>query len=711
MTKWLFALMASTALVPAVAHAQATAQTRTDETAQPGDIIVTAQRYEQRLQDVPISITAMSGEELQARNAQSLGDMQYAVPGLSTYSYGVGVNYTQLRGISNTNGSSTIGTYFDETPLSLNSNGSDLTIRMLDMDRVEVLRGPQATLYGEASMGGTIRYIPAAPRLDAVSGWVDGQLSTTRDGEENYAIRGALNLPIATDSVGLRVAAGYERTGGFIDSVVTGEKDINAARYFTARGTLLLKPSDRFDLSLTALYEDGRQGSQHFGVDRKTTGVMKTPLTDRFYLLQGKASYDLDVAVLSGSVSYFDRRAKQIYDITPFYLPFLPLFGIPAGLVTQIGLDGVINTEMFNTELRLGSQGDGPLHWSVGTTYRELKTSGVVTTATAPLTLPFELLGSTSATYSRSYALYGELGYSFTPQLTASVGLRYYRDRKRLDATSTNFGATVIDTGKGTFETLNPRFNLTYEFSRNSMVYANVAKGFRSGGFNNTSAGYVGGVLIYPVPPTYEPDQIWTYEVGTKHQLFDNKLTLDASVYHTEWSKVQSNAFVPGSTLIVVTNAGHVKGWGVDLGVTARPTTELTLSATLGWNNLEYDIATADKLPGDPVDGAVRESWSASVDYRPPLSDSITGILRLDYQHAGSSVITVRNFANGLISRPGRDLVNLRVGAAVGPVEVALFAENLFDENNPLILGPFGVLAENLEQRPRVIGISASARF
>jgi outer membrane receptor protein involved in Fe transport len=239
------------------------------------------------------------------------------------------------------------------------------------------------------------------------------------------------------------------------------------------------------------------------------------------------------------------------------------------------------------------------------------------------------------------------------------------------------------------------------------MVYANVAKGFRSGGFNNTSA----GLGIYPVPPTYRPDEIWTYEVGTKHQLFDNKVTLDASVFHSIWTDVQSNSFVPGSTLIVVTNSGKVKGWGIDLGVTARPTQELTLSGTLGLNNLEFKGVTADKLPGDPVDGAVRESWSASVDYRPALTDSITGIFRVDYQHAGKSRITARNFANGIIVRPGRDLVNLRVGAAVGPVEIALFADNLFDENNPLILGPFGVLAENLEQRPRVIGISFNGKF
>jgi hypothetical protein len=144
----------------------------------------------------------------------------------------------------------------------------------------------------------------------------------------------------------------------------------------------------------------------------------------------------------------------------------------------------------------------------------------------------------------------------------------------------------------------------------------------------------------------------------------------------------------------------------------ARPSRYLTLTATYGWNNLKFDKATVDKAVGDPVDGAVRESWSASFDYRPALTDRVTGIFRIDYQHAGASQITLRTFAvPPVIPRPGSDLVNVRVGVGVGPVEVALFANNLFDENAPNLIGPFGVIAENIEQRPRVIGLSANARF
>src|SRR5690606_35415282 len=244
----------------------------------------------------------------------------------------------------------------------------------------------------------------------------------------------------------------------------------------------------------------------------------------------------------------------------------------------------------------------------------------------------------------------------------------------------------------------------SYEFTPDSMVYANVAKGFRSGGFNQTSAG--GGII--EVPPSYEPDKIWTYELGTKHQLFGSRLILDASVYRSEWSDVQSNNFAPGGIVTIVNNSGHVSGWGVDLAVTARPMQGLTLTGTYGWNNLKFDEATADKAVGDPVDAAVRNSWSAALDYRPQLSDDVTGIFRIEYQHAGKGQFTQRNLPVPVIERPRRELVNLRIGVATGPVEVALFANNLLDEDAPIIVGPFSLCSEDVEQRPRVIGISAS---
>jgi outer membrane receptor protein involved in Fe transport len=428
-------------------------------------------------------------------------------------------------------------------------------------------------------------------------------------------------------------------------------------------------------------------------------------------MVQGKFRYDGGFATLEGSASYIDRTTSTLIDISPFYVPALTApppfgFGLPVGFITQVGLDGVIKSKIFNSELRMGSQGER-FGWQIGTSYRRIKTDVLSNTFTAPNTLPLDILAATQIQDIDYRAVYGELNYALTEQLKVTAGVRYFKQHKQQTNDVTNFGLNSLDIGDATFDTVNPRLNLAYAFTPNSMVFVNVAKGFRGGGFNPTSAG--GG--IYTVPPTYDPDEVWTYEIGTKHQLLDNKLILDASVYRTEWKKVQSYAFVPGSPLTVVDNSGNASGWGVDLSVIARPVPALTLTGTFGWNNVAFDNNTADKLKGDPVDGAVRESWSASADYRPQLSDSVNGIFRIDYQHAGKAQVTLRNYGGQIIPRPGRDLVNLRVGAAFGPAEVTLFANNLFDEDAPNIIAPFGVLSEDLAQRPRVIGISAITRF
>ena len=710
MKKWTMALMASTALFPAAAYAQETAASPADESAdsRPGDIIVTAQRYKQRLQDVPLSVSAVSGDELAARGTTDLKDLQYSVPGFSTYETGAGRQTIQLRGISTTIGASTVGAYFDETPLSLDSTTDGFNVRMIDLERVEVLRGPQATLYGQGSMGGTIRYIPAAPRLDAASGSFDGEYSTTRYGASNYKAVGVFNLPLTTDVAAIRLVAGYERIGGFIDNIATGENNINSADIYTVRGSFLLQPDDRFSLSLIGLYQNTKQANQDSGTNHQTSALVPSPLRDRYTLVQGKISYDLDFAELSTSASWIDRRNLTQFDLSASFVPLLVEgFGFPVGFVDQVGIVATTDYEIFNGEVRLASQSDGPFGWQVGAAYNTLNIHQYGGTFTAPGTLPFAIIASNEVRKNQSYTVYGEANYAFTPQLKAIVGLRYFRESKKLNGISTNFGFSSPNVGDASFETINPRFNLSYEFTPDSMIYANAAKGFRSGGFNQISAG--GGQI--DVPPTYEPDKIWTYELGTKHQLFGNRLILDASVYRSEWSDVQSNNFAPGGVSTIINNSGHVSGWGVDLSATARPVQDLTLTATYGWNNLKFDEATADKAVGDPVDAAVRNSWSASLDYRPPLSDTVTGIFRVDYQHAGKGQFTLRNQPVQIIERPQRDLVNLRVGAGVGPVEVALFANNLFDEDAPSIIGPFSLFPDDVEQRPRVIGVSASARF
>lgn len=736
MTVWRIALMASAGACSAAAGAAAQdpgqappsstdsaasaskqSQPAQAETAQQGEIIVTAQRRQQRLQDVPMSVTAVTGQEIRARNVTDLADMQYAVPGLSIVKYGPSNDYVQIRGISTAVGRPTVGVYLDELPITSDQGLTSADVRLLDLQRVEVLRGPQATLYGEGSMGGTIRYITAPPDLDQVSGSADAEINDTKGGGMGWRASAILNAPLVTDRVGLRVVGAYEKDGGWIDRASTGEKNINSIKLATIRGTLRIKPSDNLDISLLGLYQRTRQPNLNFGRDDVTNTTVPWTNNGDLDIFQANARYDFGSMNFVASAGYLNNKNLTQYDLSPFYVPFLiapPPFGLglPVGFITEVGFPRRRHVKTFTSQARLASRSDGIFSWIVGAEYRNSDFVASSTTFTEPNDLGFVLLGADQTNKSRSLALYGEATLRPMQGLSILAGLRQYSDRERLDATSVSFGFPSIDTGAHTFHSLNPRFNVSYEFTRNSMVYVNVAKGFRSGGFNLTSAG--GGVV--EIPPTYQPDKVWTYEAGTKHTLLDGRLYFEGAVYRTIWTDIQSFIFAPGSAITITANSGTVKGWGVDLSATARPVEGLTLTGAYGWNNLHYTSVAAsafnpDKAVGDPVDFAVRKSWAASLDYRRPVFRDTDGFFRADYQHAGPSQVTLRNFGNQIIKRPARDLVNIRAGLDFHRFEVSAFAQNLFDERAPNLIGPFGTITEDIEQQPRVIGLGARVSF
>jgi iron complex outermembrane receptor protein len=703
-------LMAASALAT-LAFSAGVVAAQDEQTATLDEIVVTAQKREQRLQDVPMSITAVTGEDLQRRGATGLMDLQYSVPGLSAIEYGPGQERVQIRGVSNSLGLPTVGRYLDEMPINTDLQGLALDLRFLDMARVEVLRGPQGTLYGEGSMGGTIRYITANPDLSAFGAEVEAQVGQVTDGGTSGRASAVLNLPLVKDRVGLRLVAGYEKQAGWVDNVVTGQDDVNDAEIRTVRAKLLAKLGDNVEASLLYMHQENDQAAQNFGIDRQTFSALPEYNNHRYDLVNGVVRWDLGFATLVNSFGWIDQEAETQSDISSYYVPALtapPPFGLglPVGFITTVGLAGGYDTRVLTDELRLASKPGEAIDWTVGLYARDYKNDTTAAAPVGPGSIPFDLISGLQRTSSKSWSAFGEVGWHATDKLTISAGLRWFSDKRTFDSAITNFGLASVDRDADTFTSLNPRFNVAYIASPTSMVYFNAAKGFRSGGFNAASSG--GG---FPIPLTYDPETLWTYEVGTKQQWFDRRLSFEGAVYYNNWKDVQSSLFAPGSTLGVVLNGGEVQGWGLDLSLVGRPIAGLTLSGTYGFNNMEYKSATLDKQVGDPVDYAVRETWSASIDWRRTLFGDTKGFARLDYQHAGEAQITFRNFGNLLIHIPERDLFNARIGLDFGRFEASIFADNLTDEDAPLIPGPFGVIAQDIEPRPRTVGVNVKARF
>uniref|UniRef100_B0SV26 TonB-dependent receptor n=1 Tax=Caulobacter sp. (strain K31) TaxID=366602 RepID=B0SV26_CAUSK len=697
----LLGVAAAALAAPAGAMAQAAIAAPDKDVVTLDDIIVTAQKREQRLLDVPMAITAFTGEAIEQRGAASLQDLQFSVPGLSLVEQGPGQQRVQIRGVTTSNGLPTVGQYLDEMPISIDDQTQTLDLRLIDMKQIEVLRGPQGTLYGEGSMGGTIRFLTADPDLGQIGGSFEGQAGSVTDGATAWRVNGVVNLPLVKDRLGMRLVAGYENTGGWIDSSVTGKKDVNAAKILTLRGKLLAKFTDNIQASLLVLHQEQDQDYQNFGVSRKTSSRVAEQNNPKYDLANLVLKWDLGSANLTNSLGYQKAENNTVTDLSNTYVPLLPLLGVPAGLITSVGLGSTSDVDVLTDEVRLTSAVGGQFDWSAGAYGRHLKRTGTSRSATAPGSLAFNLISVTATFESKAWATFGELNWHATDALTITGGLRYFEETRTLESVNRSFGGLATASNSGKFSSLNPRLNISYDVSPTGMVYVSAAKGFRSGGFNLAATGG---------PPTYDPDELWTYEVGTKHQWFDRRLTFEGAAYYTDWTGVQSSFVPTGAAIGYVTNGGKVNGWGADVSMSARPATGLTLSATYGWNNLEYQGKTAEHAPGDPVDYAVRQSWSGSIDYRRPVVGNAEGFARLDYQHAGRSAIINRGSAVNVAIDP-RDLVNAQLGVEFRRYEVSLFASNLFDEKTPIVPGPFGAIFQDIEPTPRIVGARFKATF
>ena len=680
------------------------------------EIIVTAQKREERLIDVPLSVTAVTAAQIEARGVTSLQDMQYAVPGLTMAETGPGQGRLQLDGIGTAGGSTgapTVGQYLDEMPITAPSAGAAMDVRLLDMERVEVLHGPQATLYGESSMGGTIHYVTASPDLRNFGGSFDGGWGSVSDGGTSYHANVVVNAPLISDVLGLRVVAGYERDGGWIDSLVTGQNDINGVDFKTVRAKLLFRPSGDLSISLMYLHQEHNQDYQNFAMrDRETETGYPTFNDETDDLGNLIVTYNLGSATLVNSTGYLHRESNVATDFTAYFKPYLPLLGLPPSVVSTIVSIGYPNAGTSNAltdELRLSSNSTGPFNYLVGAYYRDYRTAFLDDTVTSPGLLPFELLDETGSTSSRSWAAFAELRYAFSSRLEALLGLRHYHDQEILTQTGTGvFDAPGTNTSNGDFQSNNPRLNISYKTSQNGLVYINVAKGFRSGLFNLGAEP--------PTPASAGPETLWTYELGGKQEWLDRRLSVELSGYYNKWDDIQTQGVQSGMPLGYYTNVGKASGPGVNFALSARPIPELLLSTTLGYTDMKYDTNSAQTDKGDPIDMVSKWTYSASAEYRHPLPASATLISRLDFLHTSGYQLTLRDYPTlGLgpqteFPTDSRNVLNARLGVDFGKYQVYVFGNNLTDDNGTLYPA-VGSFPEPVLAAPRTIGVDVKVDF
>jgi iron complex outermembrane recepter protein len=673
----------------------------------PTEIVVTAQRREERLLEVPISLTAFTSKDIENRGITSLAEIQTSVPGLRIVDIGPGSQRIQLRGISQYLGLPTVGNYIDEFSVNNEGASGSAEIRLLDIERVEVLRGPQPALYGEGSMGGTIRYVTASPDLNEFGANLVGELSSVKDGGTGYRAEGILNIPISTEVAGLRIAGAHERLPGWVDGALG--KNANDQEITTARAKLLLQPVPALTISLLGLYHESMQDVKNYSkVDRTTDQIVPSTAQQKYYLSNLIASYDFGSVTLLSSTGYLNQDSRSVDDSVKFYNQ---LFGAP--LVQTAITDSIGDFTRWAQEFRLASNGDGPLSYLIGASYSDARSTGAIfgTGTTNVPGLPASALGLVFTQISQSKsevkALFGSVSYDLTDRVTIDVGGRYFKDRRSIrSALSFTGAAPALPAARsGSFESFNPRVNVSYDTGGDGIIYANAAKGFRSGGFNS---------LAPNIPPTFGPEKLWSYEIGTRQSLIRNQLFVEAAIYYNDYKGIQATIIQNGAQLGGTRNAGNADGFGADLTFRVQPIRALSISGTVGWNDVRYNTLSPDRFPGDPLDLVPTWTWSTSIDYSPRFNERMGLIFHADAGFSDEAQITLRNFAafglDPIEQSESRAVVNARLGVSFASLDIYAFANNLFDENR--IVNPaFGAFFEEIRTRPRTLGLGMRGRF
>ena len=718
----------------------APAQTSSDSLT---EIVVTAQRRAERLQDVPAAITALSGDSLNQMRLQGNADLAAYVPGLSFDVLGPGETTLSIRGLGTSYGlEPAVSLYVNETPLDIRTDGyaGAPDIDFFDVERVEVLRGPQGTLYGSSSMGGAVRILTAQPDPSAFAVNAEVGGSSMSGGGDGYLAKSAVNLPLTADSA-IRVVGAFEHVPGYINQAIPGDygvaqpdlpiaaRHINDVDLKSGRIIGLWKPTDSLTVKPTFMISeiDARNNSDYSSnlPEFTTATTYRTPQASRLEVGNLQLDYNFDFATLMSSTSVLSRDVQTQSDFTLFWANLAPAFGVPyPPNYPGTDFDTSHNTG-FVQELRLTSPTEQALRWVGGayfSHYRQHSTestnSDTFADAIGQTTGP-NLYAFNQSVIDQQTAVFVDLTYKITPRVEITAGERYYELRDSLTNDQSGVLAApsqplVHAKASGN----SPRLVLTYHPLDDTTVYATAARGYRPGGPNVGLPTGIGCTLNNAYAPLYQPDTVWNYELGTKLEFLDRKLSIDVSAYRIDWKNVQQAVTDPGCGYEFVANAGAARSKGLEVEINFKPVQALLLSASGSYDHAEFTsidaafLGAAAAHVGEAVPGVPRQKFDLGGEYTARIADH-TGYLRLDWSHLGN---VPAGFTYNAV-RPAYSALDAAVGVRAGHYDGSLYGHNLTNSNGILEVlegtpYSFGnTFTTQISTPPRTVGIDLKMHF
>lgn len=620
--------------------------------APPQEIVVTARRRVEPAIMVPIALTSFGGQATEDSGVDNVADAIAAVPGVGSYDLGNGMTKITIRGVSTSLGSNENGYYLDDLPFTGVTVPISPDVRAWDLERVEILRGPQGTLFGEGSMGGTVRILTNSADPSRWEARASATTSVTGDGGANHGVKLMLNAPMIKDRLAVRISGTRERFSGWLDDPTTGRSNVNAQRFDTLRAKLRFDPTE--SLSVSGAYwlynSNFPSGSSQGNDDGSSSRSLSIASAVRYRLYGTTARYRLDSAEL------FYGYSHNIFEWPQ------------SGTFVGSDLSSTIRIRVDAHELRLASSGNGPLQWTVGAYVRSARRSDDVRFS------DFDI-DNVDVTRSSAKALFGELGYKLG-EFDLTGGFRLYEER--LTGFEINSGVIRHDQG-GLFRKVNPRLSLAWHPGDRSTLYISAAKGFRAAQLQPSTAIALAGACGIELTETLQPDSIWTIEAGGKAEVAGSALTLEGAIYSSRWKGVAVRVPIADTGFNGLIPSQGTLTQGTEFSATFRPSRSLRLSANLSYVDARYrgNVENTGIVKGAPVDDVARFTASASADYRRRLGRGLTATARISWQHSSP-----RRFVSFPGYLPGDiiDRVDARVGLEFPGIDFAFFVDNLADE-------------------------------
>ena len=791
----LLALISPFSILPAAAQEPAKPAEQPAETKEnpagkvTEEITVTATLREEKVQDVPFSVAAPTEEQLRERGVDSIEGIAQSTPGFTVQNLGPGQSQVAVRGVSSgqivrdqPGVKEQVGVYLDDSGISLSLFTPDLDL--FDMTRVELLRGPQGTLFGAGSASGTLRYITNQPKLGQSESVAELTANSLTGGEPGGSVKAAVNTPLG-DKAALRLTAFYNRFGGFIDAVqpnLSIKDDVNSGDRAGARLALKVQPNDRLTITPRVLYQkvttDGWNREDVFNIlanpytttrpavslgERQQFTQIPEPFTDKFLLTDLNVGYNFGNVALTSITAYTDRDVLVVRDATALTASITGgSIGLPENVYTlNAPLDDATTARVLTQEFRLAGKRDR-LDWVTGLFYSNIKrnygqsllVSGFEALTGIPTQghfgAPRDVLYFSDLHYKMDQrAVFGEATWKVTDRLDLTGGLRYYDFKEdRVQTFDGIFADAGTSTGSTSATGFAPRLIASLAILEGTKLNAQVSKGFRLGGINdpiNVPLCTPQDLITFGGRGRWKDEEVYNYEIGTKSKL--RRGTFNVAAYYMDIRNLQATVTAGSCSSRLIFNVPKARSTGIELEWNAALSNrfEFAISTNYGKSELRSTLTSTDASGNVQVVSGIQSGHrlptvpefqaSAVATYQWAVRESWLGYLTGIYQYVGSrftqigdqaagfGLVNLNSFGANTIGGPltqstfrfnpelpSYEITNLRLGFVSGRWDVAVFVNNLFDENALLALDQErGTLARvsYLVSQPRTFGVTA----